>query len=514
MLLLPATAAAQRATRDWPAEDRAVIGDFSVVTTVAATFDRVFATSRSMLVIWRPLEQRWEGPFEPGDPGALERVFLAAADPLDQSLWMVRPDGWLRYQPDMRVWQRGMIPGRVNALVFDETDPGGGPFIGSSAGWYRVPPGGFAAVPSPPPRRPQAPATVDDALRANPALQANAALILNDGRGRGGAYTAAAPARDGIGWFIGTAGNGLMYLQPGAAVPQRLPYGLIGDRVGALFAVPGGVWVATDRQEFAEPALSFVASDFSHFDTRRGSAMFGLGYQQVRRIVSHERALWLATDEGVVRVEGQSDRAERVDMGRGLPDSRVYALLSRRGSLFAGTRRGLARINDSLRAVRVARSFSGEVLSLEQTGDTLWLGTTDGVLMVPPEAVVAGRTPGLTESASYRQPVVGMARLADTLVALTENQFLWREPGTDVWTLGPPLSALLGRLVAFTPFRDGFFVAGEQGVGYATLNSAPQSPLLGQEHPGRIRDVAADPEYLWVGTERGVVRWRIRAILP
>src|SRR6187401_1669548 len=119
LLLLPATAGAQRATRDWPAEDRAVIGDFSVVTTVAATFDRVFATSRSMLVIWRPLERRWEGPFEPGDPGALERVFLAAADPLDQSLWMVRPDGWLRYQPDMRVWQRGIIPGRVNALVFD-----------------------------------------------------------------------------------------------------------------------------------------------------------------------------------------------------------------------------------------------------------------------------------------------------------------------------------------------------------------------------------------------------------
>jgi ligand-binding sensor domain-containing protein len=216
----------------------------------------------------------------------------------------------------------------------------------------------------------------------------------------------------------------------------------------------------------------------------------------------------------VVRVEGQSDRTERVDVGRGLPDSRVYSLLSRRGSLFAGTARGVARINDSLRAVRVAESFNGAVLSMEQTGDTLWLGSTDGVLLVPPDGVVAGRTPGLNESASFRQPVVALARLGDTLVALTENQFLWREPGTDFWNLGPPLSALLGRLVAFAPHRDGFFVAGEKGIGFATLNSAPQRPLLGQEHPGRIRDIAADRDFVWVGTERGVVRWRIGAILP
>jgi ligand-binding sensor domain-containing protein len=154
------------------------------------------------------------------------------------------------------------------------------------------------------------------------------------------------------------------------------------------------------------------------------------------------------------------------------------------------------------------------VLSLEQTGDTLWIGSTDGVLLVPPGAIVAGRTPGLNASAAYRQPVVGLARLGDTLVALTENQFLWREPDTDVWSLGPPLSSLLGRLVAFAPHDDGFFVAGERGVAFATLQSAPQRPLLGQEHPGRIRDIASDGTFLWVGTERGVVRWRIGAVLP
>ena len=110
--------------------------------------------------------------------------------------------------------------------------------------------------------------------------------------------------------------------------------------------------------------------------------------------------------------------------------------------------------------------------------------------------------------------VVALARVADTLVALTTDQFLWRTPGTDDWQLGQPLGATLGRLVAMAPYRDGFFVAGENGIAFATLQSLPQRPLLAGEHPGRIRDIASDGTYLWVATERGVVRWRIGAILP
>jgi len=512
---LPTALHGQHLTRDWPPEDRAVIGDFSVITSVAATIERVYATSRSMLVIWRPLERRWEGPYDPGAVGALDRVFRAAADPLDQSLWLARTDGWIHYQPEMRVWQGGVVPGVVRELVFDQDDPGGGPFLGSSSGWYRVPPGGFAAMPSPPPRRPMRAPSIEDALATNPALQANAALILNDQRGRGGAaYTSAAPSKDGIGWYIGTAGNGLMFLPPGAALPTRMPFGLIGDKVGALYAAPGGVWVATDRLQYAEPALTFVAEDLSRFDVFRGSAMFGLSYQQVRRIAALDRDLWLATDQGAIRVQPNAERVERVDVGRGLPDSRVYALLARRGKLFAGTSRGVARINDSLRAVPVAPGFNGTVLSLEQTGDTLWVGSSDGVLLSPPETAVAGRTPGLSESAAFHVPIVAMSRLGDTLVALTTEQFLWRTPGTDTWNLGQPLSAMLGRMVALTPYRDGFFVAGENGIAFATLQSAPQRPLLAAEQPGRIRDIASDDTYLWVGTEHGVVRWRIGAILP
>jgi ligand-binding sensor domain-containing protein len=162
----------------------------------------------------------------------------------------------------------------------------------------------------------------------------------------------------------------------------------------------------------------------------------------------------------------------------------------------------------------VASVFDGPAYALEQTGDTLWIGSSDGLVLSPPDAEIAGRTPGLDASAAFRTAIVAISRLGDTLVALTTDRFLWRTPGTDEWNLGQPLSGMLGRLVAFTPFRDGFFVAGERGIAFATLQSAPQRPLLAEEHPGRIRDIAVDDDHVWVATERGVVRWRIGAILP
>ncbi len=182
--------------------------------------------------------------------------------------------------------------------------------------------------------------------------------------------------------------------------------------------------------------------------------------------------------------------------------------------MLVGTARGLSRITDSLNVVRLAPEFLEPVLALETEGDSIWIGTPNGLLLLPPEAKRPGRTPGLASSASLRAPVVAIAWLGDTLVALTIDQLLWRMPGTDEWTLGPILSPILGRLRVFTLFDDGFFIAGDRGLGYAGLRTPPQRPLLGAEHPGLIRDLTVEDGYLWEATDRGLVRWRIDAILP
>ena len=108
----------------------------------------------------------------------------------------------------------------------------------------------------------------------------------------------------------------------------------------------------------------------------------------------------------------------------------------------------------------------------------------------------------------------GFAALGDTLVALTRDQLIWKDPRTQAWSLGPNLSGLLGRLRRFTADGPGFWVAGDRGVGFARLGGAPVRSLREGDLPGPANDLAVDREYLWVGTEDGLVRFRLDAIRP
>jgi hypothetical protein len=111
-------------------------------------------------------------------------------------------------------------------------------------------------------------------------------------------------------------------------------------------------------------------------------------------------------------------------------------------------------------------------------------------------------------------PVLGFALSGDTLVALTRDQMIWRDPRSRNWSLGPNLSGLLGRLRRFTPGGEGFWVAGDRGVGFTRLNGAPLLSVREGDLPAGATDLAVDREYLWVGTERGLVRFRLDAVRP
>ena len=109
---------------------------------------------------------------------------------------------------------------------------------------------------------------------------------------------------------------------------------------------------------------------------------------------------------------------------------------------------------------------------------------------------------------------MSLASLGDTVVALTRDQLLWRDPRTGQWTLGPNLSALLGGLVSFVADGPGFWVAGERAVGFARLGTPPVRPLREGDLPARANDLTVDGDYLWIATGAGLVRFRLDAIRP
>jgi ligand-binding sensor domain-containing protein len=512
LLVTAPAAAAQSPSRDWRPEDRTVIGDFSRITSIATSMERVYVTSPASLVIRHPQFQTWSGPFQPPRRDALVGVFAALVDPLDQSVWFARADGWLHYQPELQIWDEGRVPESVVTIAFDESDPVGGLYVRTRRGWYVLQRGATVPTPGRPPTRPISPTTVEEVVRQVPTLQTNAAHLM-DSRMRPVRFTAAARAFDNQGWFLGTAGLGLLYLQDAAAIPDRVPFGLPAQYVGAVMSWPGGTWAATNRTAETDAAFTFVDSELSEFRTVRGLPATGTPFDRVIELAGRDRSLWAATDFGLARVDLEEGRIELFDEGSGLPHSQVLDVAGRQGRIVVGTARGLARLDDSLRVTRIAPRFADAAYAVFPLGDSVWVGTPRGVFIAVSGEEDLTRPAGMS-AASLQAPVYGFATLGDTLVALTRDQLIWRDPRTQAWSLGPNLSGLLGRLRRFAADGPGFWVAGDRGVGYARLGGSPTRPLREGDLPGPANDLALDREHLWVGTAGGLVRFRLDAIRP
>lgn len=504
-------AAAQRPTRDWTPSERAVIGDFRTIIGVATTYDRVYAVSPQQVLVWRPATESWEGPFTPPDPAMMRGVRVALADPLDNSLWLVGADRWLHFEPELRIWTVGAAPERIQGVAFDLANPIGGPLLRTASGWLEVPRGGLSTIPARAPQQPLLPESVSEFLRDHPAVSGASAAVLLDGRLRQVEYTAVARSFDRLGWYLGTAGLGLFYLPEGAAIPQRLPFGVAGPSVTALFAAPGGVWAVSERTGFNEAALTWIASDLREFRYVEGPAATGLPFTTARRLIGLGTDLFAATDRGLARIEPGRGTVELLDEGRGLPDSRVYAVTARQGWLGVGTARGAARLTDSLIVIPVAPELMDEAYAVAIAADTTWVGTDRGLFFTLGRSGDLVRPAG-TDSPEFDAPVIALAWMGPSLAALTRDRLFWRDGAR--WRAGPELDGDLGSLRAFAVYRDGFWVAGERGVGWVRPGFPPVRPLVDGDLPGDARDVAVDADHLWVAAAGGVVRFDLDAVWP
>ena len=501
--------------RYWSLADRTIVSDGAIVTAVAAGLDRVFACGPGGLLLYDPLVREWSGPYFPPLPEALARVSSAMIDPVDGSLWLAAGTDWLHYLPVVDSWEQGSLSGIIGTLAFDADIPASGVYFRVAARWYLMPRGSNLPAPAPAPARMLRPATVEEALRDNPGLALIGNSLLLDGRRQPARLLSVARDPGGRGWWLATDGVGLLFLPFGATTPDRMMFGLPSRSVEAVYAAPGGVWAATDVLGGTPAAVTFLPGSLVGARWNFGPPATGLPFTRVARITAMEQDLWLATDGGLIRMPINGDRIERYDEGRGLPDSRVYAVLARQGRIVAGTARGLAEIGDSGRMKRIAPSFGDPVNALEMDGDTLWVGTRLGLFAVRQGALDLQLPVALDQGPAFRAPVLAIAWLGDTLVALNVDRLLYRVPATGTWSLGPTISTELGSLRTMVVYADGLFVAGDRGIGFVRVNTSPSRVILVPDDlPSAPRDLAVDNDYLWVATASGLVRWNVSVVGP
>jgi len=501
--------------RAWSLADRTIVSDGAVVTAVAAGLDRVYACGPGGLLLYDPMARTWSGPYFPPLVEMLAQVSSAMVDPVDGSLWLAAGTNWLHYLAVIDAWEQGSLSGIIGTLAFDADIPASGVYFRVGTRWYLLPRGSNLSAPAPAPARMLKPATVEEALRDNPGLALIGNALLLNGRRDPARLLSVARDPGGRGWWLATDGVGLLFLPFGATTPERMMFGLPSRSVAAVYAAPGGVWAATDVLGGTPAAVSFIPATLAGARWNFGPPATGLPFTRVARITAMEQDLWLATDGGLIRMAINGDRIERFDEGRGLPDSRVYAVLARQGRVVAGTARGLAEVGDSGRMKRIAPSFGDPVNALEMDSDTLWVGTRLGLFALRRGGLDLQLPASLDQGPAYRDPVLAIAWLGDTLVALNVDRLLYRVPATGTWALGPTISPELGSLRTMVVYADGLFVAGDRGVGFVRVNTSPSRVILVPDDlPSAPRDLAVDDHFLWVATASGLVRWNVSVVGP
>src|SRR5690606_12478163 len=119
--------------------------------------------------------------------------------------------------------------------------------------------------------------------------------------------------------------------------------------------------------------------------------------------------------------------------------------------------------------------------------------------------------PGWRRTSSTFRPVIGVGLVADTLVAMTRELIVRRDPATGEWIPGAPTSSITGVLRAFHATEYGAWIGGDRGAAFVTTSGAPlHSLLVGRELPGPVTSITSSPGLLWVGTTRGLVRLVLR----
>ncbi|HWA41203.1 MAG TPA: hypothetical protein VG712_06290, partial [Gemmatimonadales bacterium] len=512
--LAPRTSHAQS---HWRTDDRVVLGAMLEISAVASSFDRLYLVSPDQVLIRDDLARRWTGPFRGPGRGLLAEARGSIVDPFDRSLWIVTASGWLRYDPTLDLWDQGFAGGTVIQAGLDRTRPSDGLYLLLTTGWVVTSRGGGSAFPATRPPRTGDLARVttpDDAIRANPQLAGIASGTLMGPGLRPARLTAVAEAADRSGWWLGTEGAGLLWLPFGSVRPEPRPWGLPGDVVGAVYAVPGGAWAVTDQSYGAGAALVHVPEGIEGITWYFGDQVMGQPFRQVRALRAVDSLLWIGTDQGAVAVDRSGARVRRLTEGDGLPDRRVFAIAARRGRLVFGTARGVAQLTDS-GVVQVAPAYLSPALAVAVAGDTTWVGTPNGLFAgIPGEADLL-QAPGWDRSATLRTPVVALLWRGDTLVALTAHEVVWRDPRNGAWTIDPDFTSRLGKGSALADGDHGIWIAGAKGAGFARLG-APVERLLavGPDLPDQAWDVSLDGEWLWIATSRGLVRFRRSAVEP
>ncbi len=499
---------------------------FDVIPAVAASRHTVYVVSPDGVAALDRDFGRWLPPVSFG-PGYIPGPVTAmAADPVEEGVWIAAAGAMLYYRPSLGDVSRAIAPGTIDAIVFDERDPGAGAYVHGSSGWALATRSGMVSPvnPSrvPPPAARSQPASLAEVYAAYPSLRGAGPLLTRDADLRSWPVMSGTTSPDRSEVWLGTAGGGLFRVDPLFLKGEQLPFGPLQTATAALARDSDGVWMAGAGGASAavRSGLVHTSGDLQHWRWLASSAFSrALSGARVRRISVRGEQLWIATDRGAVSIDAdEPEHALHWSATNGLPDDRALAVATSDSGAWVGTARGLAFVSGTP-AAPAARSaevhaYSGlaaPVRALLLVGDTLWVGSDAGLLLVRGASTYSAPRKLSIQDSRLTRPAFALAASDSLVAAATDRALLVMHPATaslvsryDAVNIAP-----IAPVTAMAMDASTIWIAGRGGV-LVVSRSSGASRLLPAPGPipGEALDVVLDRDFAWIATPAGVVRLR------
>ncbi len=309
---------------------------------------------------------------------------------------------------------------------------------------------------------------------------------------------------DGLGPFLGSARR-----KDAASVW----FGLDNPDVTAMALGGDRIWFGSCEVEGA--LISARSANLGDWNMRLARKEQGFVHGCVHDIFPWRDYIWLASEHGVVRHRPNTRDFRHYDLFQGGSGVRINRLHNHVGALFAATQSGVSRManpDEGFVTVPTPEGIDIPVNALGSNGPDLLVGTRYGVYIRRGEKWNALKdfTPESAPS-SYGIDVPDITYHGGALYWLARNQVMVKPKGKSAHPLlqrDQPTRLEVHDNLLFVAFRSGVTVFNLQ-------NNLWTDFRLEDGIPGsQVRTFLVEGDFLWVATDAGATRIRIRAHLP
>jgi hypothetical protein len=279
------------------------------------------------------------------------------------------------------------------------------------------------------------------------------------------------------------------------------------------------VWFGTCRPD---GALVRASADLGTWKVHPAHKDIGFGDGCIRDVRAWKDYVWLATDKGVVRHDPGRDQFRTYSHMQGTTYVPVHGLHVHEGRLYAATEEGasfLDRPEGEFASMPMPAATRVPVYEFESKGRDLWAATRYGLYVYqaakdPREAGVWRTLKEITGKdvpESYGQLIPSVRHRDTVLYWLSGGKIMFKPRGVAA-------RVLFERDRPFRLRMDGsiLYVAFHGGVtAYDLVRGQWTDFRLEDGVPGtRVLSMAVSQGHLWMGTDLGVARIRVRPYLP